>query len=164
MRRIVTGVDEHGKSTVKSDGPARVAFHAGSTLAATTIDGALAPWPVPKAEAVVFELWNLDDQPAALTADPTIGIVEPNYDTPTAHTKWILTHMGPGLDVPMHATPTIDYGMVVAGEVELGLETGSVTVRAGDMMLINGVQHSWRSGPEGCVIATVLVGLRAQDR
>jgi quercetin dioxygenase-like cupin family protein len=64
----------------------------------------------------------------------------------------------------MHETPTVDYAVLVAGEVELGLEEGSVVLRAGDTLLVNGVQHSWRAGPEGCVIATVLVGLRADSR
>jgi mannose-6-phosphate isomerase-like protein (cupin superfamily) len=164
MRRIVTGTDVQGRSTVLSDGAAPVAFHAGSSLAATKIDGASAPWPVPASEAVVFELWNLGTQPALASEDPTLPLDAPDYETPTAETKWIITHMGPNLDVPMHATPTVDYGLVVSGEVELGLQTGPVLVRAGDAMLVNGVQHSWKAGPQGCVIATVLVGLRAEDR
>jgi quercetin dioxygenase-like cupin family protein len=164
VRRIVTGTDSQGRSTVLSDGPAPVAFHAGSSIGATKIDGATAPSPVPASEAVVFELWNLDTQPAMLSEDPTLGLNVPDYDTPSAQTKWILTHMGPNLEVPMHSTPTIDYGLVVSGEVELGLQTGPVMVRAGEAMLVNGVQHSWKAGPAGCVIATVLVGLRVQDR
>jgi hypothetical protein len=44
------------------------------------------------------------------------------------------------------------------------LENGSVLLQAGDALLVNGVLHSWRAGPEGCKIATVLVGLRSGDR
>ncbi|MGD9791913.1 MAG: hypothetical protein AB7V43_00395 [Acidimicrobiia bacterium] len=164
MRRVITGVDEQGRSTVLSDGPAPVAFHARSMSDASTIDGTSAPSPVRAREAVVFELWNLNAQPEMLQSDPTVGIVAPDYDTPSAHTKWILTHMGPGLEVPMHSTPTVDYAVVLSGEVELGLETGPVLLRGGDTMLVNGVKHSWKAGPEGCAIATVLVGLRAEQR
>ena len=164
MRRVITGVDAQGRSTVLSDGPAPVAFHAGSMLEAKLIEGAAAPSPVPGSQAVVFELWNLDAQPEMLQNDPTVGLTVPDYDTPSAHTKWILTHMGPGLDVPMHSTPTVDYAVVLSGEVELGLETGPVLLRTGDMMLVNGVKHSWKAGPQGCAIATVLVGLRAEQR
>jgi quercetin dioxygenase-like cupin family protein len=52
----------------------------------------------------------------------------------------------------------------VSGDVELGLENGSVHLSAGDMMLVNAVKHSWRAGPDGCVLATVLVGLREDER
>ena len=73
--------------------------------------------------------------------------------------------MGPGLTAPMHSTPTIDYGVVVAGDVELGLEDGSVRLsRQGDSVVVNGVEHSWLAGPNGCVIATVMVGLRESER
>lgn len=164
MRRVITGTDAEGRSTVLSDGPAPVAFHVCSMLEATLIEGEAAPSPVPGSQAVVFELWNLDAQPRMLSDDPTIGFTTPDFETPTAYTKWILTHMGPGLHVPMHATPTVDYAVVVLGEVELGLDTGPVMLRAGDTMLVNGVRHSWRAGPQGCAIATVLVGLRAEDR
>jgi quercetin dioxygenase-like cupin family protein len=81
-----------------------------------------------------------------------------------AATKWIITEMGPGLVAAMHDTPTVDYGLVVRGDVELGLESGSVRLFAGDAVVVNGVLHSWRAGSDGCVIATVQVGLRASER
>jgi quercetin dioxygenase-like cupin family protein len=62
----------------------------------------------------------------------------------------------------MHDTPTIDYGFVIRGDVELGLDAGDVVLHAGDAVLVDGVKHSWRAGPDGCVIATVLVGLAAR--
>ena len=72
--------------------------------------------------------------------------------------------MGPGLVAPMHHTPTIDYGLVVRGDVELGLEDRSVHLHAGDSVVVNGVEHSWLAGPDGCLIATVMVGLRDSER
>jgi quercetin dioxygenase-like cupin family protein len=53
---------------------------------------------------------------------------------------------------------------VVAGDVELGLEDGSVHLHAGDAVVVNGVEHSWLAGPDGCLIATVMVGLRDAER
>jgi quercetin dioxygenase-like cupin family protein len=53
---------------------------------------------------------------------------------------------------------------VVAGDVELGLEDGSVRLSVGDSVVVNGVEHSWLAGPNGCVIATVMVGLRESER
>jgi hypothetical protein len=46
----------------------------------------------------------------------------------------------------------------------LGLEDGSVHLAAGDAVVVNGVEHSWLAGPDGCLIATVMVGLRDSER
>jgi quercetin dioxygenase-like cupin family protein len=113
---------------------------------------------------LVHELWRLDDQPSAIAADPTAPLTEAGFAPATAHTQWILTEMGAGAFTPMHSTPSVDYAVVVSGSVELGLETGSVHLSAGDTMLVNAVQHTWRAGPDGCVLATVLVGLREDER
>jgi quercetin dioxygenase-like cupin family protein len=119
---------------------------------------------VPPRQAVVHQLWAIGANPAKGDADPTLAMTEPDFETPAGATSWIVTEMGPLLDVAMHHTATIDYGFVLRGEVELGLDTGPVTLTAGDAMLIDAVQHSWRAGPDGCVIATVQVGLRSEDR
>jgi quercetin dioxygenase-like cupin family protein len=164
MRRVITGLDADGRSTVVSDGPPPVAFRATSASGIEKTAASTPPRAVAPGEAVVHELWALDDRPERRTTDPTVGIEQPAYDPPPATTKWIITEMGPHLDAAMHETPTVDYGLVVAGSVDLGLEAGTVRLEAGDTVLVNGVRHSWLAGPEGCVIATVLVGLHADAR
>jgi hypothetical protein len=164
MRRVTTGLDHDGRSVVTSDGAPPVAFHAVPEAGFARIG---APWQgdqVGTGEAVVHELWALGDQPVRLTVDPTLEVTAPAYDPPPAATKWIITQMGPSLTAPMHATPTVDYAVVVAGEVELVLEADRVLLGPGDAVLVNGVRHAWVAGPEGCVIATVLIGLGAGDR
>jgi quercetin dioxygenase-like cupin family protein len=55
-----------------------------------------------------------------------------------------------------HATDTIDYIVVLRGEVVLVLETGEVTARAGDFIVDRGVLHAWRNdGPETAALAVV---------
>jgi quercetin dioxygenase-like cupin family protein len=164
MRRVITGLGADGRSTVLSDGPAPVAFHAASPTGVAKVGGRWAGDKVGSGEAVVHELWALEDRPGRRQDDPTTVIDRPAYDPAPGATKWILTEMGPDLGAPMHATPTVDYAVVIAGQVELGLEDGGVTLHAGDAVLVNGVRHSWRAGPDGCVLATVLVGLRADAR
>jgi quercetin dioxygenase-like cupin family protein len=159
MRRVITGVDDAGRSTVRSDGPPPVAFHATPTTFPVKVDGSPTAGDVPPGEAVVHQLWALGAEPEAGRADPTLAMEQPDFETPAGETSWIVTEMGPNLEVAMHHTQTVDYAVVVRGEVELGLETGPVTLRAGDMMLVDGVEHSWHAGPEGCTIATVQVGL-----
>jgi len=44
-----------------------------------------------------------------------------------------------------HATDTIDYIVMLSGEVVLELESGAVTLRAGDFLVDRGVMHLWRN-------------------
>ena len=166
MRRVVTGVDADGRSRVFSDGHAPVAFAPGSDGAGgfglrRVEGGTVDPG---RGSSVVNELWSLTGEPSVSTDDPTVGLESFGVDVPAGATRWIITQMGPGLAAPMHSTSTIDYGVVVAGDVELGLEDGSVHLRAGDAVVVNGVEHSWLAGPDGCLIATVMVGLRDAER
>lgn len=166
MRRVVTGVGADGRSTVSSDGHAPVAFapqpDASGAFGLTRVEGGtIEPG---RGSSVVNELWSLTGEPSVTTDDPTLGLESFGVDVPAGETRWIITQMGPGLAAPMHSTPTIDYGLVVAGDVELGLEDGSVHLHAGDAVVVNGVEHSWLAGPDGCLIATVMVGLRAAER
>jgi quercetin dioxygenase-like cupin family protein len=158
MRRVVTGVGPDGRSMVLTDGPPPSAFHASETSPLTKVDRR-SIGPIPAKEAVVHELWALSTDPHLGSEDPTVGATEIVFDAPPGATKWIVTEMGPELFTPMHDTPTIDYGFVIRGEVELGLDAGDVVLHAGDAVLVDGVKHSWRAGPDGCLIATVLVGL-----
>jgi mannose-6-phosphate isomerase-like protein (cupin superfamily) len=60
----------------------------------------------------------------------------------------------------MHTTDTVDYDVVLSGEVWLELDDGAeVHLKAGDCVVQNGTRHAWhnRSG-ENCVIAVCLVG------
>jgi mannose-6-phosphate isomerase-like protein (cupin superfamily) len=58
----------------------------------------------------------------------------------------------------MHRTETIDYGIVLEGEITLLVDIGEVTVRAGDIVVQRGTNHGWanRSG-ENCRIAFILI-------
>lgn len=48
----------------------------------------------------------------------------------------------------MHRTQTVDYGIVLEGEITLIVDHGESTIRAGDMVIQNGTNHAWanRSG------------------
>ena len=64
-------------------------------------------------------------------------------------------------DTPgMHTTDTIDYGVVVRGEMTLELDDGQkVHLRQGDCIVQNGTRHRWRNPlPEPCLMAFVSVG------
>jgi hypothetical protein len=58
----------------------------------------------------------------------------------------------------MHRTETVDYGIVLEGEVTLILDVGETIVRAGDIVIQRGTNHGWanRSGRH-CRIAFILI-------
>ncbi len=58
----------------------------------------------------------------------------------------------------MHRTETIDYGIVIEGEITLILDDTETTVRAGDIVIQRGTNHGWanRSG-KNCRIAFILI-------
>jgi hypothetical protein len=58
----------------------------------------------------------------------------------------------------MHRTETIDYGIVLEGEITLLVDEGETTVRAGDIVVQRGTNHSWanRSG-QNCRVAFILI-------
>lgn len=62
----------------------------------------------------------------------------------------------------MHRTATVDYVLVLRGDIELELDDGTrVPLDAGDIVVQNGTNHGWRNvGDERAVLAAVMVGVR----
>lgn len=64
-------------------------------------------------------------------------------------------------DMGMHTTLTVDYGIVISGEITLELDDGaSVDLKAGDCVVQNGTRHAWRnrSATTPCVMAFIMLG------
>lgn len=63
-------------------------------------------------------------------------------------------------DSGMHTTDTVDYGVVISGEITLELDDGAtVRLKQGDCVVQNGTRHAWRNrSSTPCVMAFVLVG------
>ena len=65
------------------------------------------------------------------------------------------------LDDPgMHTTDTIDYGVVLSGEIYMELDDGKeVHLKAGDCIVQNGTRHGWRNrSKEACLVAFIMIG------
>lgn len=58
----------------------------------------------------------------------------------------------------MHRTKTVDYGIVLEGEITMVLDRGETVIRAGDIIVQNGTNHAWanRSG-QSCRMAFILI-------
>ena len=70
-----------------------------------------------------------------------------------------IVRYAPGVAPRNHRTETIDYAVVMAGEIDMRLDDGVVVhLRAGDTLVQQATLHDWvNSGKEACVIAFVLV-------
>lgn len=58
----------------------------------------------------------------------------------------------------MHQTDSIDLHTIISGSLELILDDGAHTLSAGDCAVVAGVDHAWRTGPEGCTTSIIIIG------
>jgi quercetin dioxygenase-like cupin family protein len=63
-------------------------------------------------------------------------------------------------DSGMHTTDTVDFDVVISGEIYLEQDDGSeVLLKAGDCVVQNGTRHAWRNrSAANCVVAVTLLG------
>jgi quercetin dioxygenase-like cupin family protein len=146
-RRVVTGHDAHGRSVVLSDGP---------TPKSHGIPG-----------ATFHELWSTTETPAPLAvADPREPTERPLVTPPAPGGTLIrIVDFEPRSRSPLHRTQSVDYGIVLAGEVTLVLDDGSETpLRAGDVVVQRGTDHAWvNDADEPARMVFVLVDGRFDD-
>jgi quercetin dioxygenase-like cupin family protein len=65
----------------------------------------------------------------------------------------------------MHATATVDYIIVLRGEIWAILDKGETLLKQGDVLIQRGTNHSWSVRTRRpCVIAAVLVGAKPAGR
>jgi quercetin dioxygenase-like cupin family protein len=65
----------------------------------------------------------------------------------------------PGIQKRVHRTDSIDYIVVMSGEIDMELESGTeVHLKAGDVMVQRGTVHNWiNRGSQTCVMAVILI-------
>lgn len=72
--------------------------------------------------------------------------------------RWNVMEWGPGTEVPKHHTDTLDFDTVLTGSVELILDDGVHSLVPGDCVVVAGIDHAWRAGPEGCRVSCIFIG------
>lgn len=163
VRRVVIGLGEDGRSRIVSDGPPARVFrivsppegidlHDRKGTAPSEREG-----PPGRSEAIIAELWSTvaPEAPIAATPKPETGF---DLECPVGATRWRFVEMGPHRTAPMHTTSTIDYDTLLSGSIVLTLEHGETVLKPGDVAIIPGVAHGWRTGDEGCTMSIVMTG------
>lgn len=178
MKRIVTAVGPDGKSHIVRDGePSRVMRLAG--LPGLEFAEVWATEETPHLSVPLVDVVDRVDSLVPGEKGTRFRIVTLPPDRVVAQAlsrpedAWeILSEFrrkAPGIadagelqDPAMHVTPTLDYGVVVSGEVTLEMDSGeSVEMRAGDCVVQQGAKHAWRNRSEQpCVIAFVMIGAK----
>lgn len=72
--------------------------------------------------------------------------------------SWSLWRFEPHSEVRSHHTDTVDFDLIVEGSIDLILDDGSHLLRAGDCVVMTGVDHAWRAGADGCTTAALALG------
>jgi mannose-6-phosphate isomerase-like protein (cupin superfamily) len=170
VRRVVTGVSESGKAVIVGDGEppiSRRRVHVPGFAdalvwrtqvpprASTEPSGEPPSWLPGPGETIAM----------AVTFPPDSVYADPGFDAAAARAEQL--RAVPGLaelfepDKPgMHTTPTVDYAVVLEGELVLDLDAGEATrLRPGDVVVQNGTRHAWRNpGAQPATIFVVLIG------
>ena len=139
VQRLVTGHDANGRAVFKSE-----------DVTPTKM--------VPSGDASFLLVWTTDTVPAD-NNDETDGRERDAGLTLNQGSVIRIVDMLPGKQSPMHRTNSIDYGIVMEGEIELELDDGATrTVRQGGIIVQRGTNHLWRNTSDTvCRIAFILI-------
>jgi len=170
VRRVLTGHTPEGKSTFIADGPAPNMKEMPSFpgLALTDL------WETSGAPASNQGHADAAERPIKLEPPPKgtiVRIVEfpPDTHRPQGNDGSAgFKAIGAGhaqdqhsSDPMMHKTSTVDYIIVLKGEIYAVMETGEKLLRAGDILIQRGTNHSWSvRATEPCIVAAVLVNAK----
>lgn len=173
-RRIVTGHTKEGVAIIQSDGP---------TTRNQRVGGDIGPWfyevwNTQSSPVAIDADSDEPDEASIILAPPKNGtrirVLDIPPDKPEIYTQTPeervahFAEIGAG-DAPadgganerhphMHRTETIDYGIVLDGEIVLIMDEGETVCRAGDIIVQRGTNHGWANRSEmTCRIAFILI-------
>ena len=138
VRRIVTGHDPNGRAVVTID---------------EVSDNVISRRP--RQSACV--IWTTESFPVNNTGDEDGGAREVGT-TLNNGTVFRVVEFAPGVAPRNHRTDSIDYAVVVSGEIDMELDDSVVHLKAGDVVVQRGTIHNWANrGTAPCTIAFVLI-------
>jgi mannose-6-phosphate isomerase-like protein (cupin superfamily) len=170
VRRVVTGHDARGRSVFLRDGHAKNVKEMASMPGLALTDLWETQGPLASNEG------KADAAARPVRLEPPRGgtilrIVEFPPDSAwrnRADAREAFDSIGAGhapdahsSDPMMHKTATVDYIIVLKGEIYAIMDQGEVKLKAGDVLVQRGTNHSWSvRGKKPCIIAAVLVSAK----
>ena len=142
IRRVVTGHDDKGRAKVLID---------------ETVKNVSSQRP----GALYSVIWSSDGFPVNNDGD-----VDPSGKkigtTISDGTVFRIVSFGPGVVPRNHRTDSIDYAVVMSGEIDMDLDGTIVHLKAGDVLVQRGTIHNWiNTGKEPCIIAFTLISAKS---
>ena len=138
LRRIVTGHDANGRAVVKIDEVSKnlISSRPGSTACV---------------------VWTSESFPVDNTGDTDEGLRKVGT-TLNNGTVFRVVEFAPGVAPRVHRTDSVDYAVVMSGEIDMELDDSVIHLKAGDVLVQRGTIHNWiNRGSEACVIAFILI-------
>src|SRR5437868_615230 len=166
IRRVVTALDSKDKAIALFD--SRVALDGGSSGTPSAV-----LWTTDSAPATLsFKDDNAAQPPAALPPDTGTALLVVEFPPldPAVEAKMdpnlmmkVIGNRAPARGLPvnhplMHRTRTVDYAVVLSGEIDMMLDDTVVHVSPGDVVVQQATNHAWiNRGTQPCRILFVLV-------
>jgi quercetin dioxygenase-like cupin family protein len=145
LRRVVTSHDREGKAVVAIDEISKdvVSFRPGATIA---------------------NIWSSEGFPVDNMGEKDTA-KEITATTREGGTVFRVIEYAPGVTPRNHRTNSIDYAVVLAGQIDMELDDQVVTLRAGDVLVQRGTIHNWVNRYDApCVIAFVLIDAKPVEK
>jgi quercetin dioxygenase-like cupin family protein len=144
VRRIVTGHGSDGTARVLRDGAAKNVRNSATPGHFSTLMWCSDKMPV---DIAIGEM--IEDM-----GDATLGTCPPVNGT-----RFVIVEFPPGMETTFHRTETIDYIVVLDGEVEVELDLGRIVhLRRNDVLIQRGTNHRWLNNNDHiCRLAIVLI-------
>jgi len=139
IRRVVTGHDANGKAIVRIDD---VGAHVASGRPNMTRQ----------------LIWTTNDLPVHFSEDSEDKGAREIGTTIKNGSVFRVIEFEPGVAPRNHRTDSIDYAVVMSGEIDMEMDNSVVHLKAGDVLVQRGTIHNWvNQGTEPCVIAFILI-------
>jgi quercetin dioxygenase-like cupin family protein len=140
FRRIVTTHDANGKPTILTDG-----------------DASNHKFPSEKISSTM--MWSTDATPTGIAGNEDEGARILGSAPPLNGSRFTMMEFLPGNAGHLHRTDTVDYVICVSGEIDMFLDDSQfITLRAGDVLIQRGTNHSWVNRSDTpCRLAVVLL-------
>ena len=180
VRRVVTGHDSNGKAVVLSDGPVPVVhsnpMRAGQLSHEIWKTSAM-PLPIARDEpeptagprqlhpAPMGTVFRISEVPPETDAVRNLTPEQARAAFRASNAEDASTWGRGGRHPLMHRTETVDYAVVLEGEITLLLDEGEVNLKAGDIVIQRGTNHAWsnRSGKPVKMLYVLIDGAFAPE-